>query len=137
MDKAAQYLGLARKGGMLAVGEEGSGTAIAAGKGRLLMLAADASPNAQKRAAGFLYGHRAPRRRCPGRRRSFPPCWASADAACSASPICPSPRGSPPRLPEELPGWKETAELLAQREDKLKRRKAAPRKHTESGKRRK
>ena len=27
---------------------------------------------------------------------------------------------------EELPGWKETAELLAQREDKLKRRKAAP-----------
>ena len=60
MDKAAQYLGLARKGGMLAVGEEGSGTAIAAGKGRLLMLAADASPNAQKRAAGFLYGHRAP-----------------------------------------------------------------------------
>ena len=53
MDKAAQYLGLARKGGMLAVGEEGSGTAIAAGKGRLLMLAADASPNAQKRAAGF------------------------------------------------------------------------------------
>ena len=26
MDKAAQYLGLARKGGMLAVGEEGSGT---------------------------------------------------------------------------------------------------------------
>ena len=33
MDKAAQYLGLARKGGMLAVGEEGSGTAIAAGKG--------------------------------------------------------------------------------------------------------
>ena len=51
MDKAAQYLGLARKGGMLAVGEEGSGTAIAAGKGRLLMLAADASPNAQKRAA--------------------------------------------------------------------------------------
>ena len=40
-------------------------------------------------------------------------------------------------LAEELPGWKETAELLAQREDKLKRRKAAPRKHTESGKRRK
>ena len=40
-------------------------------------------------------------------------------------------------LAEELPGWKETAELLAQREDKRKRRKAAPRKHTESGKRRK
>ena len=65
MDKAAQYLGLARKGGMLAVGEEGSGTAIAAGKGRLLMLAADASPNAQKRAAGFLYGHRAPLQTLP------------------------------------------------------------------------
>ena len=33
MDKAAQYLGLARKGGMLAVGEEGSGTAMRRRKG--------------------------------------------------------------------------------------------------------
>ena len=38
---------------------------IAAGKGRLLMLAADASPNAQKHAAGFLYGHRAPLQTLP------------------------------------------------------------------------
>ena len=65
MDKAAQYLGLARKGGMLAVGEEGSGAVIAAGRGRLLMLAADASPNARKRAEGFLYGHRAPLQTLP------------------------------------------------------------------------
>ena len=127
MDKAAQYLGLARKGGMLAVGEEGSGTAIAAGKGRLLMLAADASPNAQKRAAGFLYGHRAPLQTLP---------WTKAELSAmlgkrGCSMLCFT------ALAEELPGWKETAELLAQREDKLKRRKAAPRKHTESGKRRK
>ena len=73
MDKAAQYLGLARKGGMLAVGEEGSGAATAAGKARLLMLAADASPNAQKRAAGFLYVTARRCRRCHGRKRSSPP----------------------------------------------------------------
>ena len=131
MDKAAQYLGLARKGGMLAVGEEGSGTAIAAGKGRLLMLAADASPNAQKRAAG------APLQTLP---------WTKAELSAmmgkrGCSMLCftdlPLAARFAAALAEELPGWKETAELLAQREDKLKRRKAAPRKHTESGKRRK
>lgn len=137
MDKAAQYLGLARKGGMLAVGEEGSGTTIAAGKGRLLMLAADASPNAQKRAAGFLYGHRAPLQTLP---------WTKAELSAmlgkrGCSMLCftdlPLAARFAAALAEELPGWKETAELLAQREDKLKRRKAAPRKHAESGKRRK
>ncbi len=137
MDKAAQYLCLARKGGMLAVGEEGSGAAVAAGKARLLMLAADASPNAQKRAAGFLYGHRAPLQTLP---------WTKAELSAmmgrrGCSMLCftdlPLAARFAAALAEELPGWKETAELLAQREDKLKRRKAAPRKHTESRKRRK
>ena len=94
MDKAAQYLGLARKGGMLAVGEEGSGTAIAAGKGRLLMLAADASPNAQKRAAGFLYGHRAPLQTLPWTKAAsiFTPASRSAFHA----PIWYAPFAPPP-----------------------------------------
>ena len=106
MDKAAQYLGLARKGGMLAVGEEGSGAATAAGKARLLMLAADASPNAQKRAAGFLYGHRAPLQTLP---------WTKAELSAmmgrrGCSMLCftdlPLAARFAAALAEELPGWK-------------------------------
>ena len=35
MDRARQYLGLARKAGLLTVGEESCGSAAAAGKARL------------------------------------------------------------------------------------------------------
>ena len=137
MDKAAQYLGLARKGGMLAVGEEGSGAVIAAGRGRLLLLAADASPNARKRAEGFLYGHRAPLQTLPWTKAVLSALMGMRGCCMLCFTDLPLAARFSAALAEEDPGWKETADLLAQREDKLRRRKAAPRKHTESGKRRK
>ena len=108
------------RAGCSPIGEEGSGTAIAAGKGRLLMLAADASPNAQKRAAGFLYGHRAPLQTLPWTQGgAFRHAGQARMQHGSASPICALAARFAAALAEELPGWKETAELLAQREDKL------------------
>ena len=56
MSKALNYLGLARKAGLLELGEENTGTAVRAGKARLVMLAVDASDNARRRAAGFVHG---------------------------------------------------------------------------------
>ena len=52
-DKAANYLGLMRKAGRIALGEHDAGAAARAGKACLLLLAQDASDNARKRAEGF------------------------------------------------------------------------------------
>ena len=48
-----------RKAGKIEIGEAASKAAIAAGKARLLIIAADASDNAKKKASGFLVGRRA------------------------------------------------------------------------------
>ena len=50
---ALGLLGLMRRAGKLAAGEEGVRQAVRAGKAKLVLLASDASANAQKRAEGF------------------------------------------------------------------------------------
>ena len=47
-----------RRAGKIDLGETATGAAVRAGRARLLLLAADASENARKRAEGYLYGHR-------------------------------------------------------------------------------
>ena len=58
-DKAANYLGLMRKAGRIALGEHDAGAAARAGKACLLLLAQDASDNARKRAEGFAHAAQA------------------------------------------------------------------------------
>ena len=53
VDKALGMLGLARRAGMLAIGEESTGTAARTGKAKVLFLAADASGNAERRAQAY------------------------------------------------------------------------------------
>jgi ribosomal protein L7Ae-like RNA K-turn-binding protein len=48
-----------RKAGRLEIGETNTGSAVKAGKAKLLLVAADASDNAKKRAEGYLAGRRA------------------------------------------------------------------------------
>jgi ribosomal protein L7Ae-like RNA K-turn-binding protein len=60
MDKAARYLGIARKAGYLEIGAENCGAAVRSGKAKLLLLASDASDNARQRAEGFIYGRNTP-----------------------------------------------------------------------------
>ena len=60
MDKTANYLGIARKAGLLEIGEENAGLCIRHGKAKLLVLAADASDNARRRAEGYVYGTNVP-----------------------------------------------------------------------------
>lgn len=55
MSKALNYIGIARKAGVLETGEENAGMEIRAGKAKLLVLAADASDNARHRAEGFVF----------------------------------------------------------------------------------
>jgi len=128
MDKAQQYMGLARKAGRLAVGEDACGAAVAAGRAKLLLLAADASPNAQKRAVGFLYGRRAILQSLPWKKEEL----SALLGKRGCSMVCFTDLPLAARFAEAMAGmyeaWQDTAELLSRREEKAARRKVAPRK---------
>lgn len=55
-NRALNYLALMRKANAVQIGETDSGAAVRAQKAKLLILAQDASANAQRRAEGFVYG---------------------------------------------------------------------------------
>ena len=56
MDRALNYLSLARKGGMAELGEEPVGAITRTGKGYLVMVASDASDHTWRRAKSFVSG---------------------------------------------------------------------------------
>ena len=56
MDKALNYLALARKAGLAELGEEPCGAAARAGHARLIVVAADASPHTWRRAKSYTAG---------------------------------------------------------------------------------
>ena len=56
MDKILNMLGLMRRANAIQIGETNTGSAVRAGKGKLLLLAADASDNAKSRAEAFVRG---------------------------------------------------------------------------------
>ena len=56
MDKALNYLALARKGGMAELGEEPVGAVTRGGKGYLVLVASDASDHTWRRAKSFVAG---------------------------------------------------------------------------------
>ena len=96
----------------------------------------DASPTARKQAALALQGRRAPLRELP---------WSGAELGAlmgknGCSMLCFTDLALAERfaaaLAETYEDWQETARLLGQRSEKAKRRRAAPRKHQPSDKRR-
>ena len=56
MDKALNYLALARKAGRIELGEEPVGAAARAQKARLIVVASDASDHSWRRAKSFVAG---------------------------------------------------------------------------------
>ena len=55
-EKALNMLGLMRRANAIQIGEDKTGAAVKAGKAKLLLLAADASDNAHRRAETFISG---------------------------------------------------------------------------------
>lgn len=55
-EKLLSFLGLMRRAGALKLGETNTGEAVRGGKAKLLLLSADASDNALRRAEGFARG---------------------------------------------------------------------------------
>ena len=56
MDKALNYVGLARRGGLIELGEEPVGAVARARKARLVVVAQDASDHTWRRAKSFVAG---------------------------------------------------------------------------------
>ena len=56
MDRALNYISLARKGGMAELGEEPVGAITRTGKGYLVVVAGDASDHTWRRAKSFVAG---------------------------------------------------------------------------------
>ena len=56
MHKALNYMGLARKGSRIELGEEPCGAAARAGHARLIVVASDASPHTWRRAKSYAAG---------------------------------------------------------------------------------
>ena len=135
MDRARQYLALGRKAGLLITGEENCGSAAETGKARLLLLAADASPNARKRAESFIQGRRAPLLTLPFPKEELSRLLGRPGCSMVCFTDLALARHFASAMAEADPEWRPTEELLLQREEKARRRKAAPRKHT-SGNRR-
>ena len=129
MDKAQQDMALARKAGRLAVGEEPCGAAASAGRARLLLLAADASPNAQKRAAGFLFGRRAVLQSLPWTKEELSALLGKQGCSMVCFTDLPLAAQFAAAMADADGAWQDTAELLSRRRDKVARRRAAPRKH--------
>ena len=59
-EKALNLLGLMRKANALRIGEEDTGSSVRDHEAKLVILASDASLNAQKRASGYMHGSKAP-----------------------------------------------------------------------------
>ena len=135
MDKAAQYLCIARKAGLLVMGEDACSAAVAAGKARLMALASDASANTVKRAGSTLQGHRALLAALPWTKDELAGILGKSCAVLCMTDLPLAARFAS-ALAESLPEWRETASILSQREDKAARRRAAGRKHDSRTKRR-
>ena len=56
MHKALNYMGLARRGGRIELGEEPCGAAARAGHAKLIVVASDASPHTWRRAKSYTAG---------------------------------------------------------------------------------
>lgn len=56
MSKALNYIGIARMGGSIEIGEENSRSLVKAGKAKLMIVASDTSDGAKRRAEGYVFG---------------------------------------------------------------------------------
>ncbi|MEA4895704.1 MAG: 50S ribosomal protein L7 [Oscillospiraceae bacterium] len=123
MNKALNYIGLAKKAGSVEAGETNSGAAIRAGKGRVLLLASDASDNARSRAENFIFGTKTPLVSLPFSKSDLS--QITGEAGCSMVVITDYGFAAAflQALAEEEPDYKTTAELLTQKNIKAQMRK--------------
>ncbi len=125
MEKVLSLLGLMKKAGAIACGEDNSSEAVRDGKAKALILASDASDNARKRAENLCSGRKLIKLDIECTKAEL--AWALGMSGCAMAAVCDL--GFAVALVRELcrvkPGeYDEVYELLVQRYDKARRRKA-------------
>lgn len=123
MHKALNYIGLAKKAGSIELGETNTGAAIRAGKGKILILASDASDNARRRAESFVSGTQVPIVPLPFSKAEIS--QVSGTAGCSMAAFTDIGLAAvfAKSLAENEPAYSQTAELLEQKSKKAQMRK--------------
>lgn len=125
MEKVLSLLGLMKKAGAIACGEDNSSEAVRDGKAKALILASDASDNARKRAENLCSGRKLIKLDIECTKAEL--AWALGMSGCAMAAVCDL--GFAVALVRELcrvkPGeYDKVYELLVQRYDKARRRKA-------------
>ena len=123
MHKALNYIGLAKKAGAIEVGETNTGAAIRAGKGRILILASDASDNAKRRAENFVHGTQTPLVSVPFSKEEISQVSGADGCSMAAFTDVGLAAVFMAALAENEPSFQQTAELLAQKNQKVQQRK--------------
>ena len=129
MNKALNYIGLAKKAGSVEIGETDTGAAVRAGKGRLLVLASDASDNARHRAENFVYGTQTPIITLPYTKEELSLITGKGGCSMAAFTDIGLATAFAEALAEEKPDYKETAEQLARKNEKMQMRKREAQAH--------
>ncbi len=123
MNKALNYIGLAKKAGAIEIGETNAGAVIRAGKGRVLVLASDASDNARRRAENFVYGTQTPLITLPFTKEELSKMTGVGGCSMAAFTDIGLAAAFMAALAENEPSFIETANLLAQKNEKAQMRK--------------
>lgn len=128
MDRAQGYLALGRKAGLLLTGEDSCRDAAHSGKARLVLLAADASPNAQKRAADAVRSHSTPLRALPWKKEELSSLLGrrGCSMVCFTDPGLAA--GFASAMAERDPQWQDVARSLSAGAGRPPHRKAENRK---------
>lgn len=141
MNKALSMLALTKKAGSLEIGEEASGALVRSGKARLLVLAADASGNAQRRAEGFVYGTNTPLITLPFTKLELSNTLGKAGCSMAAfSDVGLAASFAAALALDDAESYGAISEELRQKEEKFRQRKAEAQAHVKNkrfGKKRK
>ena len=116
MAEALRWIGIARMGGNIVLGEEKSKALVKSGGAKLFLLASDASPGAQRRAEGYVYGWDVPLLTVPYTKEEL--AGAAGKAPCAMAAF--SDTGLASRFAADLQAeygekYREAAEALAEK----------------------
>lgn len=135
MDKLLRYFSIARKAGLLELGEEDTGAAVRGGKAKAVFLAADASDNALHRAQGFVHGRDVPLLRIDRKKEDISAVTGKGGCSMAAVTDIGLADSMLAVLAQENPErYAEAAAQLAARHAKADRRRAEARAHEKNKK---
>ena len=135
MDKLLRYFSIARKAGLLELGEEDTGAAVRGGKAKVVFLAADASDNALHRAQGFVHGRDVPLLRIDRKKEEISAVTGKGGCSMAAVTDIGLADSMAAVLAQEDPErYAEAAAQLAARHAKADRRRAEARAHEKNKK---